>query len=255
MNGRTDFLEYLGREEQNLLTSFAKFGDKLVLMQQLDSLWRKLLDFDKETSEEYLPLFMMSERAHFHLYFSISCLLRGHLSECFWSTRVAVEAALSAYKMSAEPGTYKEYLERHPDFLYIKSHIEKARKKDKSKYPLAPWLIEAHNTCSQYGSHIDIDSFAYRLKQQDIANSSAHLMAFHYFEFPEAEKEAEFQTQLAYFLIAFLHILEIFWDCISMMRNVKDAKGRAALRGLYQSLTKLAPTPPNEEGLASQPRP
>ena len=96
-----NFLEYLGIEEQNLLTSIVNFRSEFDLFYNLDKIYQEPLNRLKVPEEKSLVP-QLYRFVHFHLYFSISCLLRSHLSESLSSTRKAIDAALSAYKIILE---------------------------------------------------------------------------------------------------------------------------------------------------------
>ena len=98
---------------------------------------RRLIISEDDVLVPQLYLFV-----HFHLYFSISTLLRSHLSECLASMRKAIDATLSAYKTIFEPKYSEKYINRDKYFQFIKSNMQKEIKKNSSKYPLAHELIK-----------------------------------------------------------------------------------------------------------------
>src|SRR5205814_6458438 len=91
--------------------------------------------------EAVLTLYLF---VHYHLYFSTACLLRCHLSESLASTRKAIDATLTAYRLIEFPDTLAQYKERHRHYQNIKGHIDRVRRGDASKYPLAEQLIRLH---------------------------------------------------------------------------------------------------------------
>ena len=98
---------------------------------------RRLIISEDDVLVPQLYLFV-----HFHLYFSISTLLRSHLSECLASMRKAIDATLSAYKTIFEPKYSEKYINRDKYFQFSKSNMQKEIKKNSSKYPLAHELIK-----------------------------------------------------------------------------------------------------------------
>ena len=71
--GENNFLEYLGSEEQNLLTSITNFKNEFDIFYDLDRIYqeplKRLVVTAEKTVVPQLYLFV-----HFHLYFSFSCL-------------------------------------------------------------------------------------------------------------------------------------------------------------------------------------
>jgi hypothetical protein len=163
--GELNFLEYLGNEEQNLLTGIVNWKKEFDLFYDLDRVYqeplrRMIVSFGSEAVPR-LYLFV-----HFHLYFSASCLLRCHLSETFSSLRKAIDASLCAYRILVKPDSELAYLERDKYFQFIKSNIQREIKKDASLYPLAHDLLFIHEKCSEFGSHSDPSSFIHRLERK-----------------------------------------------------------------------------------------
>lgn len=205
--GYLDFMEYLGKEEQNLLISINKFKDEMELLASLDKIYQEpvlRLEIPKERSMiPQLYLFV-----HFHLYFSVSCLLRPHLSESLSSTRKAIDASLSAYKIIVDPGTSVMYENRDKIFQNIKKHFSDEFKKNSDKYPLAISLAKIHEFCSRFGSHADIDSFFHRLEFSDVIGERKDQMTFHYFQLPRNLNEHKYYLILTF--QAFYKMFEIF---------------------------------------------
>lgn len=207
-----NFTEYLGHEEQNLLTTLTNFRKEFDLFFNIDKIFQEPLS-RLETSEKDFLIPQLYFFVHYHLYFSVSCLLRSHLSESLNSTRKAIDASLTAYKLILEPDLTEKYIKRDNYFQYIKSNIQREIKNGETKYPLARTLLNLHDMCSQFGSHADISSFFHRLefKETNSANK-AHVM-LHYFQFPRNDEEYRLYylaTLQAYFQM-FL-VFKIFLD-------------------------------------------
>ena len=210
----SNFLEYLGAEEHNLLASVVNFKSDFDLFCNLDQIYREpLIRLDRleiPPSKAVIPrLFLF---VHFHLYFSVSCILRSHLSECLNSMRKAIDASLSAYQIVLEPSLAQAYENRDPMFQQIKNHVQKEIKKDSSKYPLAHQLIDIHGLCSEFGSHADVSSFFHRLELKPDANGKKELRV-HHFQFPKKKSEYQFYfiATLQGFYLMF-KIFKIFFD-------------------------------------------
>ena len=185
-----DFLKYLGSEEQNLLTSIANFRQEFDLFHNVDQIYQaplgRLCVGEDEAVVPQLYLFV-----HFHLYFSVTCILRSHLSEALSSTRKAIDAALSAYALILDPDKTTAYLERDKYFRAIKANIQRRLEKDESSFPLARELLNIHGKCSEFGSHADVSSFFHRLQITDLDEKNSEML-FHYFQFPANRDQYRF---------------------------------------------------------------
>ncbi len=188
-----EFPEYLGTEHQNLIGSFIKFKNEYDLFYNLDLLYkepiRRLIADGDDSLTIQLYFFI-----HYHLYFSISLYFRTHLSDSLNSTRKAIDASLIVYKVLLNPSLKEDYLNRKGDFIYLKKEMQKEIKSDSKKYTLAHELLRMHEACSEYGSHADISSFAYRIKL------NKKELSMNYFQYPEVKAE-----QIYYFILT-LHI-------------------------------------------------
>ena len=206
-----NFLEYLAREEQNLLSSIVNFREDFDFIYRLDNIYREPLQYiEVDKPEEFVPRLLLF--VHFHMYFSVSCLIRSHFSECLASVRKAIDASLSAYRIILDPKTAKLYEKRDKTFLHIKSYIQAERKKDGNKYPIAKSLLELHDMCSEYGSHADVSSFIDRVEILDLPDPRKQQLRFHYFQFPRDPNE--YAIHLVDTLWAFYVMLFIFKDFI-----------------------------------------
>jgi hypothetical protein len=208
-DGELNFLEYLAGEEQNLLVSIVNFRSDFDAFYNLDNICQEPLRYLEVSKEEDIvpSLFLF---VHFHLYFSVSCLLRSHFSESLASTRKAIDASLSAYRIILDPKMADLYKTRDNSFLHIKSHIQRERKTDSSKYPFAEGLLELHDMCSEYGSHADVSSFVHRVEVRDLPDKNKQNLMFHYFQFPKDPNE--YAVYLIDTIFAFYGMLQIFRD-------------------------------------------
>lgn len=212
MKEELNFLNYLGTEEQNLLTGLVLIKDDFNLFLNLDYIYQEPLKRLVISEKNDLIPFQLYRFIHFHLYFSMSCLLRYHISESLFSTRKAIDAALTAYKLFLEPEATEKYKQRDNYFLHIKSHIQKERKKDLSKYPLAAELIEVHDLCSKYGSHADINSFHSRLEVKKSSDTDDGYIMIHYFEILDATEMQKMYFQTLNIFYSIFKIFKIVFD-------------------------------------------
>ena len=205
-----NLFEYLGTEETNLLVSIENFREEFGLFSEVDGIYQSTLSRIRVSAEDEAGLLIgqLYLFVHFHLYFSLTCILRSHLSECLSSSRKAIDAGLSAYKIILDPDTRGKYLERDRYFQNIKSNMHREIKRDNSKYPLAHKLIQLHNACSQYGSHADISSFVHRLELNEVPGTNVDFLQLHYFQFPKSKEEYKFFFVCN--LQIFMHLFDIF---------------------------------------------
>ena len=234
--GELNFLEYLGNEEQNLLTGIINWKEEFDLFYNLDRVYQEPLK-GLVVSSGGLMVPQLYLFVHFHLYFSMSCLLRSHLSETLSSLRKAIDASLCAYKIIQEPNKAVAYLERDRYFQFIKSNIQNEIKKDSMLYPLAHDLVKIHDACSEYGAHSDISSFFHRLETKETDDKKRDILFLHYFQFPRNPEEYKFYylTTLQGFYSMFL-IFKLFLD-----QNLKiiDPKWEATIKHYGPLLSKL----------------
>lgn len=234
--GELNFLEYLGAEEQNLLASIVNFRADFDLFYNLDQIYREpLIRLEVPPSKAIVPQLYLF--VHFHLYFSVSCILRSHLSECLGSVRKAIDASLSAYKIILEPSSAEAYANRDPYFQFIKSNMQQEIKKDSSKYPLAQRLLNIHDLCSEVGSHADVSSFIHRLEIKKDPTASGRQLLVHYFQFPR--KKAEYQFYFISTLQAFLMMFRIFKAFFDQTLKIIDPQWEHAIETLGIKLEEL----------------
>ncbi len=214
-------LNYVSEEEQNLRSNFKKLESSLNVFSQLDNLYKLPLDSAviSETDGVIPGLYLM---VHFKFYFSISCLLRGHISEGFGSARAAIDASLIAYKIILEPETKESYLKGEWSFKSIKNHLSKEREKDKSRYPLAVALIELHEMCSEHASHADFSVLKHRIKVLKQENTEKRLLTPKYFDGPS--DEVLYHGIIIDFLKAFHAMLVIFQPFIVKTFSIESDK-------------------------------
>jgi len=230
------FVEYIGIEEQNLLTSMTNFRKEFDLFFNIDKIYqeplRRLDTPEKELIVPQLYLFV-----HYHLYFSVSCLLRSHLSECLNSMRKAIDASLTAYKLILEPELTKKYINRDKYFQFIKGNFQREISRNETKYPLAKTLLILHDACSEFGSHSDISSFFHRLEFKEISESNKQKVLLHYFQFPRNSEEYRF-----YYLVtlqAFFQMFLVFKIFLDQKLKIYDPKWEETIKFLGPELEKL----------------
>jgi hypothetical protein len=134
---QTNFLDYLGIEERNLLASLVNFRSEFDLFYNIDAVYQTPLARLAVGEEEALvpQLFLF---VHFHLYFAVSCILRSHLSDALSSVRKAIDGGLTAYELILEPSKAEAYVKRDKFFQFIKANVQNAITQDHTAYRKLP---------------------------------------------------------------------------------------------------------------------
>jgi hypothetical protein len=177
-----NFIEYLGRQEHNLLVSVIELSDAFHTFKILDEIIRQAQrEVDIPESDEILGTMWMF--VHSQYYFAVSALLRGNISEALNGTRRAIDATLSAYKILDDPAESDNYKSRGGTFRNIKRSVKAEREADSDKYPLADLLIEMHEYCSQMASHADYSGIEPRLESRPKEPGKREQL-YHYFDHP-----------------------------------------------------------------------
>lgn len=196
----------------NLRSNIIKFKSSFDIFLRLDDLYELPLStaINNETDGVVPGLYLLVISK---LYFSVSCLLRGHMSEGFAATRGALDASLTAYKIILHPETKAAYLRREWSYQNIKSTIKNELESDPSKYPLAATLIELHEMCSQHASHADVSVLHHRTIVHKQEGTEKRLLEFKYYDFPN--DDAIYRGVIADLLSAFHSMLLIFQPFIA----------------------------------------
>jgi hypothetical protein len=208
---QTNLLEFIGAEQTNLLVTMVKCHPEIAkAFPMLDGAYQTPIKFidvkiDDEHKKTILALYFFT---HYHLYFSTVCLLRCHLSDSLGSTRKAIDATLTAYRLIEEPATLGQYHQQHRNYQNIKAYIARTRKHDSKRYSLAAQLIEFHELCSEFGSHADISSFVHRISIEPKKEVGKGLFKVKMFQAPDTD--IELRAYLAQTLLAYTQMAKVF---------------------------------------------
>lgn len=207
---QTNLLAFIGAEETNLLVTMTKCHRDIEFFPLLDGAYQAPIRFiDVNINDEHkktiLSLYLFT---HYHLYFSTACLLRCHLSDSLGSTRKAIDATLTAYRLIDEPATLTQYHERHRNYQNIKSYMARQMTHDKTKFTLARELIKLHDLCSEFGSHADISSFIHRVSVESTQKEGKGLLKVNMFQTPN--RDIELRGYLAQTLLAYAQMVKVF---------------------------------------------
>lgn len=235
----TNLIEFASKEEHNLVTSIHTYHDDVAHFARVDGHFQApVKHVDVPAADNYgrmvVGLYLF---AHYHLYLSFATMLRCHLSDSLASTRKAIDATLTVYRLHIDPATLQEYLDERGTYKFITRTIRRSREKDASTFPLAPPLLHLHDVCSQYGSHADVASFAHRVEVVPLNKDQAvveHLM----FQYPKDPDE--FRYYIVSTISAFLLMLEVFIDPIAKYAKDFDVGAwRDSTKKLIESTEKV----------------
>jgi len=239
-----ELFEYIGVEKTQLLVSITKLGDTLAILKDLDNLFQGLLpETIKYIDDKQFLLDIINSWlfrfVHTHLYISTINLLRLHISECFSSTRAAIDATLSAYVITKEPNRTAEYIEfnkkKENIFLNIKRYVNNQNEKEASTYPLAPPLIASHEMCSQFGSHAD---FAVSFNRLDMTQAKDQgQIRVGYFQNPP--NDDVFHQYYLKTIDTYLKMLMVFYEGCKKREGAKELQWDNAKESLLSKLRGL----------------
>ena len=202
-----NFVDYLSRQEKNLLVSLVELHEEFRMFKIMDEILRQgIQGMVVPGSEDTLAELLLVCHAQF--FGSISDLLRGRISEAFVSTRKAIDVAFTAYRLQAHPEDTEGYKSRDWSFRTIKKTISDRRKKHPSEYPLAEGLIEIHERCSQFAAHADYSGIEPRLE-----SSADGKRIYHYFDHPKDHQS--YRGLFLYMLAIYHQVFAIFSEFIA----------------------------------------
>ncbi len=222
---QTNLLEFIGIEENNLLVSMITCHRDIALgFPNIDGVFKapiKHLNINVKDDHKNIVVALYLY-THYHMYFSIVCLLRCHLSESLASTRKAIDATLTAYRLITEPETLTQYVNREKDYKSIKAFIGRKRREDSKVYPLAETLLEFHDICSEYGSHADISSLVQRIVIEGVEGADIGQFKVNMFQIMDSDLE-ERKHMVDTFLV-FTSMLKVFSGFISGLATGLDSE-------------------------------
>ena len=219
----TNLIDYISFEEHNLLVSVLEFKNDMVVFDRLDLAFQQPVSGievnEKDSVNEVIVALYLF--AHYHLYFSFSTLYRCHLGDSLHSTRKAIDASLTAYRLLTQPETLPQYVEGHGSYNRITRTVARARELDATSYPLAPELLHLHGICSEIGSHADITGFVHRIRIKEV---DATRSTFEHLMFQKPDDPHEFRYYITSTMLAFIKMLRIFQPRLVELNKKMDAK-------------------------------
>jgi hypothetical protein len=220
----TDFFSFIGVEETNFLVTLNKcHSDIHNMLPKIDGAFQTPMKHINISINDGHKITIQSLYLYIHgqLYISVVSFLRCHLSESLSSTRKAIDAMLTAYRLIEEPDTLKLYEESHSSYKSIKSYIQKARKNDTSRFPLADKLLKFHEVCSEFGSHADIATFIHKIAVSETDDPNQALMQIGMFQIPNSDDEI--RRYIVETFLAFIGMLKVFASFIGSVATNFDS--------------------------------
>ena len=244
-SAKTHLLEFIGAEETNLLVSVNLFRRDMDAFPKLDGLFqapletidlkvrdRQNLSADDRHRMTVLALYLY---VHYHLYSTVTNILRCHLSDAFSQTRKAIDATLTVCRLVRQPETLAQYHERHGSYLNIKRTVQEANKNPDAAYPDTEALIEFHEICSQYGSHADASAFVHRIEITEPNELGKSLFRVHMFQKPESD--LEFRYYLVQLILVYTRMLWLMRDFVgAQAENFDNSDWANAIRAFGKSV-------------------
>ena len=227
---KTNLLEYIGAEETNLLVSINLCRRDMDAFPKLDGLFQaplqkidlKVKDRKNlsDTERHRMTVLALYLYVHYHLYSTMTNILRCHLSDAFSQTRKAIDATLTVCRLVRQPETLNQYLERHGSYLNIKRSIEKANMETETAYPDTEGVINFHDICSQYGSHADASSFVHRAEITEPNNLGKSMFRLLMFQKPDSD--LEFRYYIVQLIFIYAQMLWLMRDFVGGLAEKFD---------------------------------
>jgi hypothetical protein len=221
-----NIFEYVAADEQNFLTTLHNFREEFDIFGAVVDLYQI---GDTEIPRKHSVPVQLFAFIHNHLLVSTATLMRCHLSEAAHSVRVAIDAALIAYRIVEGHGTQEDYIEGKNSFDQTPRYIKNKRRDDPNVFPIADHLLRLHALFSKIASHADFDVFLHRLSFEKLDGNREQLQ-LGLFQFPKDPDE--FRMIFLGHLHAFVVMANIFEKLlVSEVKSVPQTWG-ARLRNL-----------------------
>jgi hypothetical protein len=158
-----NLLQFESTEHLQFSTTLVNCPDEIRALQHLHGLYLAAMS-NQTIAPKNIVIFQLLTFVHYHFLFASTCYMRCHMVEAFSSARAAIDAALVAAQIIHDRSSQEAYINRTKPFdklvRYFKNLI-----KDKKPIPspLIEHLINFYDTCSQFASHADVQTFMHRL--------------------------------------------------------------------------------------------
>jgi hypothetical protein len=235
-SGLLDLLDFVAKEDNNFRISAAHRPDELAIVAQLQALYVAAVP-NVAVHENDMAVFQLLVLTHCYFLSAVAAMMRCHLSEAFGSARIAIDAAMVAAQIIADPASQIAYANKTAPFdnymRYLGNLVAAGRP---LPHPLIPHLRALYSNISQFSNHADAGSFVHRIefckepgKQQTVVN---------YFQFSENDTEREIHA-LSLFHV-FVLVLDVFSDFLVVKQKLVPIAWQEELRALGGALERRA---------------
>lgn len=202
-NTEFNFFEFLGGQETNLLVLLHNHKNEFDYFSRLDKLFEIAVRPKGTLSGVDSFPFSLFLYIHYHLYFSLSCFLRGHIHDAFFSARKAIDATLYSFLILENPdkkeAQVRKFIEMDKEFKNARFTVQnKIENNEISKlhlcYPYLENLCNNHKTFSSFSAHVDLNALVYHWEKTDDGNKMK------YFQLPKTKEE------ISYWYLSLLHV-------------------------------------------------
>lgn len=224
-----DLFGFVSAENENFLNTLASFEDEKHILTTVQSLYSEVIK-PRELNENDVVLFQLLLLTHYHFLFSLSCFMRGHLSEAFASVRVATDAALIASVIITDRSAQVAYLKREKPFDKLNRHLKNLVANGTDLHHAVAQLLKLHDLCSTFASHADVNSFVHRFGFT--RDGQKRGLQLQYFQF--SPNEAERRVHVLNIFYCFVLILDLFADYLVDEQKTVPAEWRTRVVKLGQ---------------------
>jgi hypothetical protein len=201
-----DLLQFVSTEHQHFLTSLVTCHEEIKILSHVHGLYAAAMT-NQTTDESTVVIFQLLAFVHYHFLFASSSYMRCHMAEGFSSARAAIDGALIASQIIHDRASQVAYIERSKPFDKLIRHFKNlTRDKKPLPHPLIEHLIQQHDSCSQFASHADVQTFAHRL---EFLSKPYAMMSMGYFQFPHDP------PKMKHHFLGLLHIFVVTLDIFS----------------------------------------
>jgi hypothetical protein len=216
-----DLFKFVSIENENFLNTLASFGDEKKILTKLQDLYSAVIK-TRELNENDLVLYQLLTLTHYHFLFSLSCLMRAHLSEAFASVRVAIDASLIASVIIKDRAAQVAYVKRQKPFDKLNRHLKNLIENGTELHYAVPHLLRFHGICSTFASHADISSFVHRVAFTRTGEQRG--LDLQYFQF--SQNKARRKVHCLNIFYCFVLILDLFSDFLVDEQRVVSTEWR-----------------------------
>lgn len=200
--------DFLGFQEQNLVTSLSNLREELDSLVRLDLLFKKSLP--QSVPEKHMVIAILFLQTYNEFFRTFAAFLRLDLWGSFGAARKGIEATLNAYHICLFPADSEVFLDRaNPRYSEVFFGIKKYIKGKPQQYPFATSLIQTYEMASAFAEHSTIESFTHKLREyRDLKGVSRIDVLFN--------ESVDYPTP---FLAYYYQLLSDYWLMLGIFRK------------------------------------